>query len=211
MASPITSADFQLSSFGGDVCEVLRKLLEVNDKMREWFEWAFDSAGNPTNAFKVEFQDIAVAVGVVVFRPVQSVPTGYLACNGQAVSRTVYANLFAIFGTTFGTGDGSTTFNLPDFNGKFLRGSGPGGTNPVGSIGGETDHTLTIAEMPSHQHDGWPGALRWLGTGAATTTSGSQADAQGTHVTDIKTVAAGGGAAHNNLPPYFTGYWLVKY
>lgn len=49
-------------------------------------------------------------------------PTGWLKCNGQAVSRTTYANLFAAIGTTFGTGNGSTTFNVPDLRGEFLRG-----------------------------------------------------------------------------------------
>jgi len=51
-------------------------------------------------------------------------PTGWLACNGSAVSRTTYANLFAAIGTTYGVGDGSTTFNLPDCRGVFLRGHG---------------------------------------------------------------------------------------
>jgi microcystin-dependent protein len=51
-----------------------------------------------------------------------SAPEGYLLCQGQAVSRTTYASLFAILGTTYGTGDGSTTFNLPDYRGNFLRG-----------------------------------------------------------------------------------------
>jgi len=51
-----------------------------------------------------------------------SAPEGYFLCQGQAVSRTTYANLFAILGTTYGSGDGSTTFNLPDYRGSFLRG-----------------------------------------------------------------------------------------
>ena len=51
-------------------------------------------------------------------------PTGYLACDGSAVSRTTYASLFSIIGVSFGPGDGSTTFNLPDSRGLFLRGAG---------------------------------------------------------------------------------------
>jgi len=53
-----------------------------------------------------------------------TMPTGYLLCNGQAVSRTTYAKLFVVCGTTYGTGDGSTTFNVPDFGGIFPRGAG---------------------------------------------------------------------------------------
>jgi len=58
----------------------------------------------------------------VVFLAQSTAPTGFLKCNGAAVSRTVYANLFAAIGTTFGVGDGSTTFNLPDLRGEFIRG-----------------------------------------------------------------------------------------
>lgn len=61
-------------------------------------------------------------VGTIIAKGSTKTPNGFLYCNGQAVSRTVYARLFADLGTTFGTGDGSTTFNLPDLRGEFLRG-----------------------------------------------------------------------------------------
>lgn len=61
-------------------------------------------------------------VGEVVFTATASAPTGYLKCNGAAVSRTTYADLFAAIGTTYGAGDGSTTFNVPDLRGEFIRG-----------------------------------------------------------------------------------------
>lgn len=56
-----------------------------------------------------------------------SAPTGWLACNGAAVSRTTYASLFSAIGTTYGAGDSATTFNLPDLRGYFVRGSGTNG------------------------------------------------------------------------------------
>lgn len=59
---------------------------------------------------------------VLPFAGSGTVPTGFLLCNGAAVSRTTYADLFTALGTTYGTGDGSTTFNIPDFRGRFLRG-----------------------------------------------------------------------------------------
>ena len=66
-------------------------------------------------------------------------PTGYLMCDGSAVSRTTYSALFAVFGTTYGAGDGSTTFNLPNAKLRFLLGSG---TNyPLGATGGQLGHT----------------------------------------------------------------------
>lgn len=60
-------------------------------------------------------------VGQVIFTATAAAPTGFSKCNGAAVSRTVYASLFAAIGTTYGAGDGSTTFNLPELRGEFLR------------------------------------------------------------------------------------------
>jgi microcystin-dependent protein len=64
----------------------------------------------------------ASQVGSVIAHAANSAPLGYLKCNGAAVSRTTYARLFSIIGTTFGVGNGSTTFNLPDLRGEFIRG-----------------------------------------------------------------------------------------
>ena len=82
-------------------------------------------------------------------------PDGYLMCDGQAVSRTTYAALFAAIGTTYGAGDGSTTFNLPDLQGRFPLGAGAGNgltARTVGQKDGEEVHALTADEMPAHTH-----------------------------------------------------------
>ena len=82
-----------------------------------------------TTAFvQTELVGTNVAAGAVIFAARTTAPAGYLKANGAAVSRTVYAALFAAIGTTFGAGDGSTTFNLPDLRGQFMRGGG----EPVG-------------------------------------------------------------------------------
>jgi microcystin-dependent protein len=98
-----------------------------------------------------------------------SAPSGFLLCFGQAVSRSTYADLFAAIGTTFGAGDGSTTFNVPDLRGRIPAGQDdmggtpanrltdqPGGVDGsiLGASGGDEVHTLTTAEMPSHTHTG---------------------------------------------------------
>lgn len=81
-------------------------------------------------------------------------PFGWLLCQGQAVSRATYAELFGVIGTSFGAGDGSTTFNVPDLRDKVLVGVSATDTNinAIGKTYGEKTHTLTTAEMPSHAH-----------------------------------------------------------
>ena len=74
----------------------------------------------------VNFSDL---VGSIIPIGMATVPTGYLLCDGSAVSRTTYAILFAAISTTWGAGDSSTTFNVPDLEGAFLRGTGSHGTN----------------------------------------------------------------------------------
>ena len=78
-------------------------------------------------------------------------PQGYLLCDGSAVDRTTYATLFGVIGTTFGTGDGSTTFNLPDLGGRVPL--GVSSTHLLGSTGGSETVTLTESELPSHVHE----------------------------------------------------------
>lgn len=70
------------------------------------------------------FAEKNLPTGTVVPHASSTVPDGFLACDGTAVSRTTYANLFTVIGTTFGAGDGSTTFNTPDLRGIFVRGVG---------------------------------------------------------------------------------------
>ena len=85
-----------------------------------------------------------------------SAPSGYLACDGSAVSRTTYAALFAAISTIWGAGDGSTTFNLPNLQRCATIGAGgtavSGPANTVGSVGGEETHTLSTAELAAHNH-----------------------------------------------------------
>lgn len=98
-------------------------------------------------------------VSAVVFFPRSTAPTGWLKANGAAISRTVYANLWAAIGTTFGIGDGFTTFNLPDLRGEFVR----GWDDARGVDGGRAIGSVQSDELRSHTHSG--STLGVLGTG----------------------------------------------
>ena len=106
--------------------------------------------------------------GAVIPYAGTSTPTKWLLCAGQAVSRTTYADLFSAISTTYGVGDGSTTFNLPDLRGRVAAGKddmGGSGANrltsgsaaaldgdTLGTGGGSEEHALTEAQMPKHYH-----------------------------------------------------------
>jgi len=96
------------------------------------------------------FVQAAGLTGEIKMWGVSSAPTGYLLCNGAAVSRTTYAALYAVYGTTFGVGDGTTTFNIPDFSGKMPI--GVNGTYALASTGGAATTTISSANLPSHTH-----------------------------------------------------------
>jgi len=90
-------------------------------------------------------------VGQVCFFATQSAPAGFLVCDGSEVSRVAYADAYAVMGTLYGAGNGSTTFNLPDLRGEFIRGADIGrGVDPgrtVGSVQGHQSNNLAQVQM----------------------------------------------------------------
>jgi microcystin-dependent protein len=89
--------------------------------------------------------------GIVITYGGATPPQGWLICNGAAVSRSTYATLFSVIGTTYGDGDGSTTFNLPDLSGKVAIGSSQ--SHVLASTGGTATETLLETNLPVHTHD----------------------------------------------------------
>jgi microcystin-dependent protein len=134
-----------------------------------------------------------------------NIPTGWLVCNGQTVSRTTYASLFAAIGTTWGVGDSSTTFALPDARGRVLAHAN-GSSFVFGASTGAESHTLTTAEIPSHSHlcsgQGVDNALVPVGYYGAFSPVGN--------AQPFSTDATGGGTAHANIQPCLVGYHLIK-
>lgn len=130
----------------------------------------------------------AAPPGAILFFPFHPAPAGWLKCNGRAVSRTIYADLFAAIGTSFGNGDGSTTFNLPDFRGEFLRGWDDGRGVDSGRALGSAQGDL----IRTHTHSG---VLREADTPRRVTSNRAQGsnggDATGSNL-DNQTDSEGG-------------------
>jgi phage-related tail fiber protein len=112
---------------------------------------------------------LTVPAGAVFYLATSTAPTGYLKANGAAVSRTTYADLFAAVGTTYGSGDGSTTFNLPDLRGEFLR----GWDDSRGVDSGRGFATFQADELKSHNHSISPSHVCGR-AGGFSATAGSQ-------------------------------------
>jgi microcystin-dependent protein len=160
------------------------------------------------------------------------VPSGFLLCNGQEVSRTTYSALFAAIGTAFGAGNGSTTFNVPDLRGRVIAGLDNMGGTPasrlttfsattVGAAGGADKHTLTTGELAVHNHgvtdpghghsyqDGYNDGSGGFGLGSGVATV-DHARTTSSASTGITINNAGSGTAHNNTQPTMVFYFYIK-
>ena len=156
-----------------------------------------------------------------------SVPTGFLECNGAAVSRSTYSALFAIVGTTYGAGDGASTFNVPDLqdnvpvgksNNKALASTGGANTvTSTGNIAGSTANaTLSTAQLASHSHPGGRGPRNIAMTTYPThppQSIGNPANTgnQGSGTGHSHNMSANfSGDATSVLQPYLTVIYIIK-
>lgn len=156
----------------------------------------------------------SVPIGAIQAYGGASAPNGWLICDGSAVSRTTYSELFSAIGTTYGSGDGSTTFNLPDLKGRVIVGVGEssatGHTNhTLGQKSGEEKHTLTVDEMPSHSHNVLSQNFNVMTTNY-TPSSGDRAAMFYGSGANNQTGSRGGGQAHNLMQPYVVTNYIIK-
>lgn len=176
-----------------------------------------------------------VPLGVVLPYAGTSAPTNWLFCYGQEVSRTTYASLFAIISTTYGAGDASTTFNLPDLRGRVVAGQDDmGGTSAnrltnqsggldgdtLGASGGEETHVLTTAELAAHTHGA--GSYETVNNDVMrnpNTDTNNQTGGGGNIVKSATTQrlsiqgtsgSTGSDTAHNNVQPTFILNYIIR-
>lgn len=157
--------------------------------------------------------------GVVLDYAGASVPSGWLDCDGSAISRSTYSALYSAIGTTFGSGDGSTTFNLPDFRGRASIGVGTGSGLTARSRGDKTGtetHTLTSAQMPSHTHiqnahsHTIDVVASYFRDGTSSNDNRAVYGAGNTGSTVATNQNTGGGGSHPNMQPSLAVYKIIK-
>ena len=161
---------------------------------------------------------IATITGEIRMWPTASAPTDWLFCNGAAVSRSTYSALFAVIATTYGVGDGSTTFNVPNFAGRSPVGVGTSSATgatawALAEAGGEETHALTTAETAAHTPG--PGDLNFINGGDQVSSGANAAHRNGAHrqavyVTAGNTGSTGGGTGHNTMHPVLGVNFIIK-
>jgi microcystin-dependent protein len=203
--------------------------------------WQLDVSGsiNVTKKIMINTVSIAPPIGSIMAYVSSIVaPDGWLICDGSAVSRAIYAGLFSVIGTTFGSGNASTTFNLPDYRGAFLRGTGQNGIYSGPNIGVPQyhatqvhNHTATSSVTdPGHTHlqntvnddfngtggtnfpnSSSPSFGPYDGAGIRTWTNIDDSTT-GVQVSTSIANSTGANTDANETRPYNFGvYWIIKY
>lgn len=211
------------------------EIVKVTNRSSDTFTIVRAQDGSTARAFsssdRIELRPVAalftertIPAGALMPYAGAAAPSGWLLCDGSAVSRTTYAALFAVLSTTYGVGDGSSTFNLPDLRGRVIAGqddmggssanrltglSGGVDGDTLGAAGGAESHTLTSAEIPAHTH---PATSTSTSTSTANSSSSASSSASvndpgHSHVIEpvYAGVTAGSGSARNQYSPSAIG------
>jgi microcystin-dependent protein len=171
-----------------------------------------------TTKVTTDVLDSPVLTGMLMMWSTGVAPTGWILCDGSAINRTTYADLFAVIGTSFGSGDGSTTFNVPDYRNKMPIGAGS--TYSVGSTGGSADaivvahtHTGSTDVAGLHNHDYNDNSAYPISAGSTDVAKGTVVDQTsdaGAHSHTLTINSTGSSGTNANLPPYVGIQFIIK-
>ncbi len=193
--------------------ELLLQTPGLYEELSRFFKWlngflaqSHNDDGTLISPAPAQISDLGLPVGTMIPYAGSAAPTGWLLCDGTAYNRELYRTLFTVISTTYGVGDGATTFNVPNLSGRFPLGKATSGTGAtLGSTGGAIDHTHT---GPSHTHTlttAAPSATVAVQAGAGTTV------ATDTHTHTATTAASGAGNTGTANPPFVSVNYLILY
>lgn len=206
---------------------MLAVFLKLPAQLCQLVNYIFNEDGTITDNFRNEVQSIPT--GMIIPRLSTVVPAGWLACTGQEVSRTTFAMLFSVIGTSAGAGNGTTTFNVPDLRKRTIVGYD--GSDPMyamAATGGEATHVLTAAETRHFHGFGDGNGLTIDGSFCIRPWSAGTLVGTDTHQIDTTAPAVNGppisagrlgtsdslsatpADAHNNLAPFMAAQFLIK-
>ena len=198
------------SSLVGAINEVLSSIPNANKVPTGGTAGQILSKNSATD-YDMVWTDLTIGdnepVGSIKLYGGATAPNGYLFAQGQEVSRTTYSELFSIYGTAFGEGDGSTTFNLPNLKGKVVVGLDETDTdfNSLGKTGGSKTHTQTVAEMPSHTHSTTVGPWGVTSGGFYGVVSNESGESS-----PVNLGSTGNGQPMNIMNPYMVFNYIIK-
>jgi len=225
MPSPSTPSQFcdAVPAANSDLCVKVTKFFGIAQLLCDFFSWFLDTDGAVSDAAKTEIGASIVPTGSILLSATLNMGSGFILCDGRAVSRTTYAALFNEIGTRYGAGDSSTTFNVPDIQGRSPIGAGTGDGLTFRDISapevGEEDHELTEAENGAHRH-----LIAAPMAGSTALTSPDQAldndvsgfpgysleGKTGEEATVGRTSESGDGQGHNTVHPCFVLYYFIR-
>lgn len=166
---------------------------------------------NSISTYLLNLAYLSIQIGEIKALSGDSIPSGWKLCDGSVVSRQTYAKLFDVCGTVWGGGDGSTTFCIPDLRGRTIIGAGESTASGhtahlLGELSGEEKHTLSVAELASHDHISGKGYNN-IGTGGKGIVPNNGAYHDGTN--SNYTSNTGSNSSHNTMQPYSTCEYII--
>jgi len=197
----------------GKINTTFSKQMEAMDKLNTTIKAFKEETNNSMSTIRATFTERLeknhIPAGTIIMWTNTSIPPGWLLCDGSSLARTDYEELFDSIGTMFGSND-TNTFNLPNLYNRFPIGAGD--VHPLGNIGGEKDHLLSLSEMPQHIHPirkpdpTGKNCFKTLGLYYKNQCMSLNSNEYFTNYAP-KTATR----AHNNMPPYIGIFFIIKF